>query len=132
MRPAADIATASQLEITSLSDTPETDNRTRWVCNCSLTACLRYPPRLGAFDDQARSGLVGVHPTSSRGRIATILQYRGSPRSHPRNTRMSISFGRNKATTLLLPCAYTDAAYAFERIASAKVTIRPRPSSHSA
>jgi hypothetical protein len=48
------------------------------------------------------------------------------------NTQMSISCGRNRVTTLPFPYAFADAAYAFERIASAKVTIRPRPSSHSA
>jgi len=131
------------IDVTSLSDTPEMDNKPWCVCTCSLTACLRHAPghalRRGAEPGAANAkpdqrclhavdhacafqpcfldrDLVGEH-SLSQGWGRPTFEFRGSPRSHLRNTCISIS---------------SDAAYTFERIASAKVTIRPRPSSHSA
>jgi hypothetical protein len=91
-----------------------------------LMILVRFPTRLSRWRLGRRAF------SSSRIGIATILQCRGSPRSHPRNTRMSISCGRTGSPTCHSPSAFADAAYEFERIASPKVTIRPHPSSHSA
>src|SRR6516165_6952634 len=44
-RPAAVIATAGRLDVSSLLDTPETDNKAWCVCTGRLIACVRHAPR---------------------------------------------------------------------------------------
>jgi hypothetical protein len=101
--PAAEIATATRLDRTSLSGTPETDNKTWWVFTCSLAACRRYAPGCAL-----RSGVVMLEQF----RLAAV-NVRPDQRFH----------------AISDPDRFADAA---ERIASAKVTIRPHPSSHRA
>ena len=85
---------------------------------------------LHAVDDPGPFALARAWSAPSRIGIATISQcgLAQPSQKHADEHLLWQEQGHQVAT----PYAFADAAYAFERIASAKVTIRPRPSSHSA